>query len=138
MNGIIHYLIQSPVNRSEVIYPTDLDTELYYGYGGFFVVGIEYAKPAESYVFHAILGEQRITAKMVRFPNSSSFYYVEIAKAGAFLFYTRKLTIKLKYGGRDVNMRDHLALHRVWPCSPKLLESACHNHGFYFTGYSPH
>jgi hypothetical protein len=137
MTGVIHYLIQSPANKSEAIYPSDLDTELYYGTGGFFVVGIEDTKPAESYVFHAVIGEQSFPGKITRFRNSNNFYYAEIEGVGVFSFYLRKSVGKLKYAGQDLRLHGHSALYRVWPCNPAQLEFACHKHGFYFTGYSP-
>ena len=133
----IHYLVRQKDASDGLVYPSELKEESHYGFGSFYLMGAEDDEPAQEYAFHAIFGEELITATAVRLRDEKFFFSVEIKKVGRFIFYAQAMPRKYPYGGQVQLLQGKFAFRRMRSWKPAALDTACREHGFYFVGSSP-
>ena len=137
MSDRVHYLIRHPREKGSLIYPTELNGEMYVGFGSFYLLGLPGSRIDESYDLYAVLGEETIQTNLVRFGKSRNFFRAEVGGVGAFLFYAQRMAKQLSYVGSEIQVRGLIARWKLLSWKHDELDRACRKHDFYFIGYSP-
>ena len=133
---LVQYLIRSGSGETGFVYPTEVETRSYYGFGGFYIMGDEKDIPVNEYGFWAIHDGRLILTFAARYRDTRSFFRVDVPKVGNFLFYAQPMPKKYPYIGSVPELKNQFAIRRMRSWKPAALDQACKEHDFYFVGAS--
>lgn len=132
----VHYLIRHP-SVAGLIYPVELDEPGYVGFGAFYLLGATGDRIGDAYVFHAVHQQQILETTLTEYRGTRSFFQAQVSGVGSFVFYAQPMRQKPPYVGAMPAAGNLVALRRLRAWQPDALNRACHEHEFYFVGYSP-
>ncbi len=136
MTDYVHYLVRVDHKIPGLVYPREIEERNYYTNGSLFLMGHKSSLPLPRYWIHAVLRDELVTIPLSAVRKGSPFYRAEVRKLGSFLFHAEPLQRPLPYIGRSPALDAHVSLRRLRSWTTRRLETVCHEHNFYFVGYS--